>query len=213
MTNEFRIKKASEDVVREGAELMRKGEVIVFGSPGVYVICCDPFNKKSVDKVFELKQRDISKACQIGVAPEDVDKYADVDSWQKSIITALLPDTISFVIPNRVIPPLVANTVLNTICIVWMDNWIMQGLYKYFGGPYIGTSANLSEQKPPVSVQEAYEYFGNKIPLYIDSGSTRYGVANTIVNLIERPIKCLREGRYSLDDIKGMIREKGIKCE
>lgn len=207
------IKWATEEVVREGAELMRNGEVIVFGSPGVYVLCCDPFNKKSVEKICRLKQRDMSKSFQVGIAPEDVDKYANVNPWQKSIISALLPDTISFIVPNRTFPSFVANVSLNTICVVWMDNWVMQGLYKYFGGPYIGTSANCSGKEPPVTVQQAFNYFGNKVPLYIDSGPTRFGVANTIIDLTTKPIRCIREGRYSLEDIKNMIKAKGIECE
>ena len=212
MARKINIKQPSEESYSEAAELMRKGEVVVWGSDGVYIMSCDPFNENSVKKLFALKRRASYQAFQLGLDPKDIDKYAIVNSWQKSVITSLLPDTISFIVENKSVPSFVTGP-FSTICFGWQDNIVMQGLYRYFGGPFIGTSANIHGHDPAIRVEDVVNCFGDSIKLYIDSGITKYGIANTIIDLTQKPIRCLREGRYSINDINRLIREKGLQYD
>jgi tRNA A37 threonylcarbamoyladenosine synthetase subunit TsaC/SUA5/YrdC len=82
----------------------------------------------------------------------------------------------------------------------------MQQLYHAFG-VHAGTSANLHGQPPPSRVEEAVAYFGEAIPLYLESGPTRYGIPNTIIDLTQTPLALLREGAVSLEYVKQLIKE------
>jgi tRNA A37 threonylcarbamoyladenosine synthetase subunit TsaC/SUA5/YrdC len=83
----------------------------------------------------------------------------------------------------------------------------MQQLYHAFG-VHAGTSANLHGQPPPIRVEEAVACFGEAISLYLDSGPTRYGIPNTIIDLTQTPMALLREGPVSLQEVTQLIAQR-----
>jgi L-threonylcarbamoyladenylate synthase len=67
-------------------------------------------------------------------------------------------------------------------------------------GPLSATSANLSGQREPESIEEICEHFGDQIDLYIDGGRLNNPVS-TVVQIINDRVKILREGAISSKDI------------
>ena len=51
-----------EEDIRQAVETMRKGGVILYPTDTVWGICCDATNAEAVKRVYEIKQRDDSKA-------------------------------------------------------------------------------------------------------------------------------------------------------
>ena len=51
-----------EDDIRQAVETMRKGGVILYPTDTVWGICCDAANAEAVKRVYEIKQREDSKA-------------------------------------------------------------------------------------------------------------------------------------------------------
>ena len=51
-----------EDDIKQAVETMRKGGVILYPTDTVWGIGCDATNKEAVKRVYEIKQRDDSKA-------------------------------------------------------------------------------------------------------------------------------------------------------
>ena len=60
----------------------------------------------------------------------------------------------------------------------------LRGSSKYLEqtGPLIAPSANLQGQPPAKNIQEAYEYFGDAVDLYVDGGTVESGRAVTSVS-------------------------------
>ena len=75
------------------------------------------------------------------------------------------------------------------------------------GGTLVGTSANLSGNKPSTTAQEAAEQLGNKVDLILDGGKTFYGLSSTVVDASTDKIKILRLGPIKIEDILKVVGE------
>ena len=196
----------SDASVREAAERLSKGEIIVYGCDSNYILCTNMSSASAVKRIFDLKGRAYQQALPIIIDPRDADPYTCMTRWQREVVCQLLPGPISFIVPARQIPPYI-NGGGETVSLVWHESQAMQQLYHAFG-VHAGTSANLHGQPPPIRVEEAVAYFGEAISLYLDSGPTRYGIPNTIIDLTQTPIALLREGPVSLQEVKRLIAER-----
>ena len=57
-------------------DVLRKGGVIAVPTDTIYGIACLACNKKSLDKIYQIKSRDSNKPLAISVGnPEDLEKY------------------------------------------------------------------------------------------------------------------------------------------
>ncbi|RFT34368.1 translation factor Sua5, partial [Bifidobacteriaceae bacterium NR019] len=77
-------------------------------------------------------------------------------------------------------------------------------------GPLAASSANRSGNESADSVEEAFEAFGNEIPLYLNAGPTRSHVASTVVGADSSDkdgIVILREGVISECEIRNALSE------
>lgn len=200
------IRKSTRESVIEVSRLLEKGEVIVCGTDSIYAFYASIYHESAIKRIFELKQRSHNQALQVIIKPEDAAQFTQLDVWQHEVIKQLLPAPISFIVPNRTIPFYV-NGGLDTISLVWQNNWVMQQLYE-LSGPYVGTSANLHGQPSPLTVEEAVAYFRDQVPLYLDTGPAKFGIPNTIIDLTKTPIELIREGYYNLADVNRLIGER-----
>ena len=78
-------------------------------------------------------------------------------------------------------------------------------------GPLAASSANRSGNESADSVEEAFEAFGDEIPLYLNAGPTRSHVASTVVGVDSADadgIVILREGVISEEQIRAESRKK-----
>jgi L-threonylcarbamoyladenylate synthase len=201
------IQRTTRESISEAARLLARGELIVWCTDTVYGIAAGIRFPEAIRRVYEVKGRSFSEALQVAMPPADVPKHAAVDPWQHEVMSRLLPAPISFIVPNKAVPTYV-NSGLSTVCIGWQNEGIMRQLYDESGGPYIGTSANPHGSPSAVRVEQVAEYFGDRIPLYLDGGTTKFGVPNTIIDLTSKPISMLRKGPLDISEIERMIAER-----
>lgn len=69
-------------------------------------------------------------------------------------------------------------------------------------GPLAVTSANTTGNPPALTCQEAYDYFGERVDLYIDGGSVRGGIASTILHFGMEIPQVIRLGALSIDELR-----------
>jgi L-threonylcarbamoyladenylate synthase len=201
------VQEATPRAVKEAGRLLAQGEIVVIAADGLYALCASVESPAAVDRVFELKERERTQALQVIFDPAHVDRYATVTPWQRRVLERLLPGPMSFIVKNRSIKSYV-NGGLDTISLVWQDNRVVQQLYRDADAPYIGTSANPHGKPAPLNIDEAVAYFGDRVPMYLDSGPTKYAVANTIIDLTNRPIEAVRQGPITLAEVLAMIAER-----
>jgi tRNA threonylcarbamoyl adenosine modification protein (Sua5/YciO/YrdC/YwlC family) len=72
-------------------------------------------------------------------------------------------------------------------------------------GPVAGTSANVSGEPTPRSVDEIAERLGDAVSLYLDGGPAPGEVPSTIVDLTRLRAKVLREGAIPAAEIDRIL--------
>lgn len=61
-------------------------------------------------------------------------------------------------------------------------------------GPLVAPSANPEGKKPAQTIAEAKKYFGEKVDIYVNADKTYSGKPSTLVSLLEKEPRVLREG-------------------
>lgn len=218
----------NEESLQLAAQIINAGGVIVVPTDTVYGVACDPFNEDAVAKIYQLKRRPRTKALQILMSSvSDLEKLGlYLPSPLDVLAEKFLPGGYSPI--ARAKKDSVA-TRLATLCKADENNEqskatqceATQGvrvpdcpeLMKILRvtGPLAASSANRSGNESADSVEEAFEAFGDEIPLYLNAGPTRSHVASTVVGADASDkdgIVILREGIISEEQIRAESRKK-----
>lgn len=225
----------NEESLQLAAQIINAGGVIVVPTDTVYGVACDPFNEKAVAKIYELKRRPRTKALQILMS--SVDDLEKLGLYLPSPLDILgkkfLPGGYSPIarakkgsIASRLATLCKANesseqNKIQAEATQSAEAEATQGvrvpdcpeLMKILRvtGPLAASSANRSGNESADSVEEAFEAFGDEIPLYLNAGPTRSHVASTVVGADSADadgIVILREGVISEEQIRAESRKK-----
>ena len=169
------MKTAGTDEVQIIVDVLNKGGVVVLRTDTIYGIVTRADNSENVDRVFALKQRDADKSCIVLIADE-AQMWDEVSRQAYNSAKELLDDTY----PTSVIVPVGAQTptwlkhhdeVQDDVAfrIPSTQEWLIDVLK--LTGPIIAPSANIQSQPPAANIQEAYDYFGDSVDLYVDGGT------------------------------------------
>lgn len=213
----------NEESLQLAAQIINAGGVIVVPTDTVYGVACDPFNEDAVAKIYQLKRRPRTKALQILMSSvSDLEKLGlYLPSPLDVLAEKFLPGGYSPI--ARAKKDSVA-TRLATLCKADETDEKTQAtqgvrvpdcpeLMKILRvtGPLAASSANRSGNESADSVEEAFEAFGDEIPLYLNAGPTRSHVASTVVGADSADadgIVILREGVISEEQIRAESRKK-----
>ena len=166
--------------------------------------------KRQVRKVYEAKERPTSKPLSIAVADlEMAKKYAIFTPEAEKLARRFLPGPLTIALPKREIIPDIVNP--TAIAIRIPDNKIALEIIRELGRPITATSANMSGEPPPYSVEEAIKSLKHRFDLALDAG-TLYGLKpSTVVDFTREPSpQITREGPISPEEI---LRTLGIPKE
>ena len=124
---------------------LQAGGVILYPTDTVWGLGCDATNEDAVKKIYNLKQRDDSKALICLVADERMlQRYIkNIPEIALDLVTiADSPTTIIYDNPTKVAKNLIAED--NTLAIRIPDHEFCFRLLRQFNKPIVSTSANIS---------------------------------------------------------------------
>ena len=153
-----------QDEVKKAIEVMRNGGVILYPTDTVWGIGCDATNEEAVNRVYEIKRRDDSKA-MICLVDSDarlsryVRKVADV-VWDM-IGLATKPLTIIYENANGLAPNLLAED--GSVGIRVTSEEFSKELCYRFQKPIVSTSANVSGEPTPQTFAEITDEIKNAV--------------------------------------------------
>jgi L-threonylcarbamoyladenylate synthase len=139
-------------------EVLENGGLILYPTDTVWGIGCDATNEKAVEKVFQLKQRDDSKALICLVANDAMlEKYVEKvpDLAYDLMDLSTKPTTIIYDKPRGIAKNLIAED--NTLAIRVASDKFCTYLIGKFKKPIVSTSANISGNSTPKSFQNIDE--------------------------------------------------------
>ncbi len=170
------------------------GGVVVMPTDTVYGLIGRAFDKEAVDRIYTLKSRTPGKPLIVLIADmSDLDKFSiKLDDADKMIIKKIWPGPFSVAIEmNEAFSYLSSN---GKLAVRLPDNDLLREIIRQTG-PLVAPSANLQAMPTATTIEEAKQYFGEMVDLYVDSGEILEGEPSTLITIENGGIKILRQGR------------------
>ena len=170
------------------------GGVIAYPTDTTYGIGCSIFNKRGIDHIYQLKQREKKKPFSFICADlSEVARYAKVSNYAFKVLKRFLPGPYTFVLDATSIVPDLLLTKQKTVGIRIPDNRICLSIVRNLGHPIVTTSANLSGEEPIGDPFLVEEELGRQLDLVVDGGILSPDVSS-VVSLIGDYPEVIRKG-------------------
>ena len=189
--------------IEKAIQIVKQGGIVIFPTDTVYGIGCDPYNKKSVKKIYDLKSREFSKPFPILVdSKETAKKIVEFDEITEKISEKFWPGPLTIILKLTDDKLKKSLNLEEKIAIRIPSNKCMLKLLKKCNF-LVGTSANISNQPSFSDPNECLKNMQN-FDVFIDGGIIDSKGESTIIEIENEKIKIIREGSLSKNEI--------IKC-
>jgi L-threonylcarbamoyladenylate synthase len=149
------------------ASILNAGGIVVLRTDTIYGMLARADDQNAVKRVYALKGRDEAKSPIVLI--RDLSQLFDPVSKEISKITEnVWPGRVSVIIPSTHAPAWIRRD-NQSVAYRLPASQALQGLIAGTG-PLIAPSANPQNSTPAMNIDQAIEYFGELIDLYVDGG-------------------------------------------
>ncbi len=181
-------------LIKKAVEVFKAGGVVVYPTDTHYGIGCDIMNKKAIERIYQLKQRNKNKPFSfICSGLKNISHYAKVSNYAYKTMRRLLPGPYTFILEGSKLVPKIMLTKRKTAGIRVPDNKICLALVEGLGNPIITTSATMPDGTILDNASLIQDVFKKRIDVVID-GSAVSGMASSVISLINDEPEVLRKG-------------------
>lgn len=208
--NYSKIINGNSQEVENIVNVLKSGKIVVLPTDTVYGIAVDATNKESVEKLYEVKKRDKSKALNILVSSKEMASLCTIELNEiaKKLIDKFWPGALTLVLEKNEYISKAVTANKNTIGIRMPNNALTLDIIRKLGRPIACPSANISNKPSGTNIVDIKEDFKQNVDLYVDDGESSIGIESTIVRVYDNYIKILREGCITKEEI---IKKTNIK--
>ena len=191
--------------IRQVAEVLRSGGLVIYPTDTVYGLGCDIHNARAVERVIRLKGIRPQKAefSFICYDLSHIADYAKVSNSAFKLMKKALPGPFTFVLETSNRVPKTLNANRKTIGIRVPDNDIPRLLVQELGNPIITTSILDDDDIIEYSTDPEliFEKFQHQVDIVIDGG---YGqnIPSTVVDATNDDFEIIRQG---LGDLQSLL--------
>ena len=195
-----------EAVLREAAEIIRAGGLVVIPTETVYGIAANMNNKKAVERLSRIKERPAGKPFSLHVYKrESIDDFtAGVSLAASKLMDKFWPGPLTLVFKAK------AGMGSSTIGIRFPDDEIAFKIIARSQVPVVCPSANIAGGSAPKTFADAIRDLESQIDFAVDAGPVRLGVESTVVDVSVDPARVLRAGALSPKAIEETIAKKNV---
>ncbi len=181
-------------LVARVAQILKEGGVVAYATDTVYGIGCDITNKKAIEKIYQLKQRDKKKPFSFMCSDlKNISHYAKVSNYAYKTMKRLLPGPYTFVLEGSREVPKMMLTRRKTAGIRVPDHPLCLALVHALGNPILTTSATMPDGTVFEDASLIHDHFGRRLDVVIDSGPVA-GTPSSVVALIDDIPDIIRRG-------------------
>lgn len=186
--------------IKEAAELLRHGGLVVFPTETVYGLGADATNEHAAKAVYTAKGRPSDNPLIIHVAdPEDAEPYAVTSPTYYKLAEQFMPGPLTVILPRKESIPLSVTGGLETVAVRCPAHPVAHALIKAAGVPIAAPSANLSGRPSPTCAAHVIEDLNGRVNMILDGGECEFGLESTIVRLDGDRGTLLRPGAVTYD--------------
>jgi L-threonylcarbamoyladenylate synthase len=199
----FRLDIQSPGAFDRAVTLLRKGEPICFPTDTVYGIGVHAYQPAAVERLYGLKGRPAHLPIPL-LLPDAVamrTACANIPPIAWRLAARFWPGGLSLVLRRSGAVPDVVTSGGPTVAVRVPDHDWVRELCRRLGAPLAATSANLHGKPSPVTAGEVQVTFEGLVPLILDGGPCRGGVASTVLDLTATPPLIVRPGPVTAEQL------------
>lgn len=182
-------------LIRKAVEVLRDGGVIIYPTDTVYGLGCDLFNKRGIEKIYEIKKRSKKEPLSFVCADlKDISRYALVSDYAYKTMRRLLPGPYTFILPASRLVPKIILPKRQTTGIRVPDHPISLALVQELGQPVISTSVKTEDGELLNDPYMIREIFSHCVDLIIDGGVIP-AAPSSIISLVDDQVEVIRVGK------------------
>ena len=200
-------------VIRRAADLLRRGEVVVFPTETVYGLGADALQPAALEKIFAAKGRPLSDPLIVHIA-----EYSTLEELTGSIpetacqvSRAFWPGPLTLLLLRGPRVPRIVTAGMETVAIRMPSHPVARALIQALGSPIAAPSANRFMHVSPTTAEHALADLRGRVPLILDGGPCQVGVESTILDLSSEVPTILRPGGVSLERLRAILPEVQIQ--
>ena len=182
-------------------EALHRGGVIVYPTDTVYGLGCDIFNRKAINRIYQIKQAPAGKPLSFVCSDlSDLARYAkNISNAAYRMMKRLLPGPYTFILEaSRDVPKFMIGK-RRTVGIRVPDNRICLEIVQALGRPVLSTSIASAEDGIAINdIESIAARYGKTVDVIVDGGA---GVSepSTVVDLTGEEPDILRAGAAAAD--------------
>ncbi|MBI4580940.1 MAG: threonylcarbamoyl-AMP synthase [Planctomycetes bacterium] len=195
------------DVIREAAELLAGGGLVIFPTETVYGVGACAVLPQAVQRLRVLKGRTDGRAFTVHIGQKSAVPgfVPGLAGTGRRLVEKAWPGPLTIIFP--VADPAAAAVIQasspehvpamyheGTIGIRCPDDHVAADLLTQTPMPVVAASANLAGNPAPTTAAEALQDLNGRVDLVLDAGRTRYLKASTIVQVEGQGYRIIREG-------------------
>ncbi len=201
------------ETIAQCVQLLQNGEVVALPTETVYGLAARIDQPKSIQRIFELKQRPTNHPLIVHVANrEQLEACVQrISPIEELLISAFWPGplTILFQKSSTISDSITGGSEWVAVRMPAHDDF--REIIEKLKIPLAAPSANAYQQLSPTSAEMVKFYLPGIGENIFDGGKTNYGLESTIVRVIDDTIHILRKGAISKEEIQQCIPIVAIK--
>lgn len=189
--------------IKQVADTIKAGGVVIVPTDTIYALACDIYNQKAIDRICRIKGVKLEKSnfsflCD---SLQHISKYTkSFDRPAYKLMNRALPGPYTFILEAGSEVPAVFRSRKKTIGIRIPDHAVLLDIISAVGNPLMSTSLHNDDAitEYPTDPAEIFELFEKEVDLIVDAG---YGgiIASTIIDCTSAEPLVKRVGAGSLD--------------
>ena len=185
-----------ERIVKQIADCLKEGGVIIYPTDTVYGLGCDIFQPKAVERICRIKGINPEKANLSFVCSDlsDLSKYArSISTPQYRFIKQYIPGPFTFILPASKEVPKILKSKRNTIGLRVPDHTITHAIAAALGHPILSSSLPgdmVEEYTDPDLIHSKFE----KLVDMVVNGGIGGMEYSTIVDMTDEQPEVIRQG-------------------
>jgi len=184
-------------LIKQAAELVRKGAVIVYPTDSGYALGCHLGDKDAVMRIRKIRGVDDKHLMTLVCRDlSEIAHYARVDNVQFRLLKSNTPGSYTFILDaTKEVPKRLQHPKRNTVGLRIPDHPVALALLAELGEPLLSSSLILpGEETTMHDAEEINELLANQVDLVIDGGPVGLE-PTTVIDLTGTTAKLIRHGK------------------
>jgi tRNA threonylcarbamoyl adenosine modification protein (Sua5/YciO/YrdC/YwlC family) len=195
--------------MRKAKLALAKGDLVVVPTDTVYGLAADAFNADAVQALLDAKGRGRQSPPPV-LIPNVDSLYALADTVSDTALKLaekFWPGPLTMIFRAQASLQWDLGETRGTVALRVPNHKITLALLAE-SGPLAVSSANLTGEPAANNAQQAQNYLGDKVAVYLDGGEAALGEASTILDLTGEKVRIVREGALKRAELKEFLGEE-----